>query len=536
MALSIASVREQLLNDEDAYWLDDHDFTNPVNPRNESASLSLILSQYGCDNQSVIELCDSYCKRMGMADEKEPGRPFPSSSNESKLMQWAQDKGMDTMVEPASWGADGLRGLMATTEIKPGSVVISMPYDLLINYESIWASDLGRVRQRIPGLGEEAAALIWTMVDRYDTDSPFIPFWSSLPPSFGTGLSIGRVAIDQIHPECSLRMDIEVAQRHLKEQYDSLQSVFTALCQAYPTFIQPSLFTWQSFLWAAELWYAYSITCLLPSDKEGNKEGNTVGEEGKREPCLVPFVSLMNHNPMAPHIVHFSKIDPVTRRLNLMAFRSCTIGSQVFLSYGALPNSKLLTFYGFVPSCNPFDFVPLSKLNCSQDKDTGDLRMNLLKMGNIDLGIQKIKMPLGLSQGGLNQRLPFELKACLRLLTATRAELVQLEAKCGGGGRGGGKKPKAGDNALRRDKREALRRELRGELSIETELAALGLLHSELSSLKTSLTESSLHKPRNEGDGEMEGDSSFVVISHFEQWRTGQLEAINWGLEISKLN
>ena len=47
--------------------------------------------------------------------------------------------------------------------------------------------------------------------------------------------------------------------------------------------------------------YAYAITVRFPG--------------GKEQPCLVPFVGLMNHNGGAPHIVHFSKVDEASKTL-----------------------------------------------------------------------------------------------------------------------------------------------------------------------------------------------------------------------------
>ncbi len=44
--------------------------------------------------------------------------------------------------------------------------------------------------KRIPGLDEQSAAVLWTMVDRHDTDSPWAPFWRALPQAFGTGLGV----------------------------------------------------------------------------------------------------------------------------------------------------------------------------------------------------------------------------------------------------------------------------------------------------------------------------------------------------------
>ena len=45
----------------------------------------------------------------------------------------------------------------------------------------------------------------------------------------------------------------------------------------------------------------------------------------------------------------------------LMLFRPAAAGQEVTLSYGPLPNAKLLLFYGFTVQNNPFDsaVVPL---------------------------------------------------------------------------------------------------------------------------------------------------------------------------------
>jgi len=48
----------------------------------------------------------------------------------------------------------------------------------------------GKALQRIPNLSEEAAAVVWTMIDRVDDESPYAPYWASLPSTFGTALSV----------------------------------------------------------------------------------------------------------------------------------------------------------------------------------------------------------------------------------------------------------------------------------------------------------------------------------------------------------
>ena len=80
--------------------------------------------------------------------------------------------------------------------------------------------------------------------------------------------------------------------------------------------------------------------------------------DGSCQECLVPYASLLNHSPY-PHIVQYGQLDPATGMLAFPLFRPISKGQQCFLSYGPLPNLKLLLFYGMAVPDNPHDVVPL---------------------------------------------------------------------------------------------------------------------------------------------------------------------------------
>ena len=50
-----------------------------------------------------------------------------------------------------------------------------------------------------------------------------------------------------------------VAVQHIKEQYAALKPVLDALVTAYPQFLQAAWFSWEAYLWAVQLWYAYAM-------------------------------------------------------------------------------------------------------------------------------------------------------------------------------------------------------------------------------------------------------------------------------------
>ena len=73
---------------------------------------------------------------------------------------------------------------------------------------------------------------------------------------------------------------------------------------------------------------------------------------------MVPFACHVNHSPR-PHCVRYGRLNPRTQTLDYPAFRPCSKGQQVYISYGPVPNLKLMCYYGFAVPCNPHDLVML---------------------------------------------------------------------------------------------------------------------------------------------------------------------------------
>ena len=47
--------------------------------------------------------------------------------------------------------------------------------------------------------------------------------------------------------------------QHIKDQYDALKPILYALVAAYPAHFEAAWFTWEAYLWAVQLWYAYAM-------------------------------------------------------------------------------------------------------------------------------------------------------------------------------------------------------------------------------------------------------------------------------------
>lgn len=73
---------------------------------------------------------------------------------------------------------------------------------------------------------------------------------------------------------------------------------------------------------------------------------------------MYPFVDMFNHDcTIDPESTVFKAKYNVSQVLALKEYNK---GDHVCITYGHLCNEKLLSKFGFVPSYNPFDFVPMS--------------------------------------------------------------------------------------------------------------------------------------------------------------------------------
>jgi hypothetical protein len=367
----------------------------PLNPRNEAAALSAILCGAptrlaqvvvgGGDaarsrRQELDALAASYMRRTGgpVAEEQHVTADTDAVDEATAtLAAWALGEeappgAPPAAVAPAVFSDPSTkrrwRGLVATRDLSPGEAALSLPLSapkqaqqqpLAITYSSARSSDLGKALAAL-SLDDESLALLFTMADRHDPDSYHAPFWRALPQDWlGTPLGVGvsDKAVEHALGGTPLGARCAEARTHLQKAYASLLPAITALVRAYPQHLKAAWFSRGSFLWAAELWYAYAMQLALSSDADAAAAGAAADQRPSPSspsssssapsavPALVPFTSLANHSAW-PHAVAYSdcSTDGVQR---VRVFRPVLKGEELLISYGPHANDELLLFYGF---------------------------------------------------------------------------------------------------------------------------------------------------------------------------------------------
>uniref|UniRef100_A0A1D1YF49 Putative ribulose-1,5 bisphosphate carboxylase/oxygenase large subunit N-methyltransferase, chloroplastic n=1 Tax=Anthurium amnicola TaxID=1678845 RepID=A0A1D1YF49_9ARAE len=298
----VQAARILLLDEVELYFVEDDD-PGPFSPRNELESLNSLLLL---------------------------------------LLKWGEEQGVKTKLKICHFKGAG-RGAVALQNIDVGATALEIPQSFIVCEELVYKSAMFDILKNLDGITAETMMLLWSMKERHDSNSQFKVYFDTLPKEFKTGLSFGIDALAALEGTVLLE-EILQAKEHLHNQYDAL---CPALCTNYPKVFQPELYTWDQFLWACELWYSNSMKVVF--------------SDGKMRTCLVPIAGLLNHS-FCPHILRYGKVDSATNSLKLNLSRPCREGEQCYLSYGSLPSSHLVTFYGFLPQEmheNPYDVIPL---------------------------------------------------------------------------------------------------------------------------------------------------------------------------------
>ncbi|CAL8469431.1 g8972 [Coccomyxa elongata] len=278
---------------------------------------------------------------------------------EAAFTEWLHEGGANIYGVEAAAVPEGYRGVVAISDIEPGSILVRVPERLLVSAhsakkEKVFA-EASSANPPIPSSQVLAAHLLHEVSK--GSQSFWGPYFASLPRQY-TCLSYFTTEDAQ---ELQVAYAVEVA----KSVAEALRSDYTSVKPLLNALGLPAKFkTLGAWRWAAAT--VASRTMHLPDDAAG---------------ALMPFGDLHNHRspPAAtqpdlgilaqgqPTIDSLDstdssgtgRFDTELREYQLYAQTRYWPGEQVFLSYGAHTNLELLEHYGFVLEDNPYDTAQL---------------------------------------------------------------------------------------------------------------------------------------------------------------------------------
>lgn len=404
----LVAARIFCLSHDELYFLEcPTELRKALNHRNEAASLSLIQQKLAENDLSAKRhgtfLKDLNAYSSSLWEQFRDMSSFPLETGEfdqgqdtKHFLRWSVDRGIRSRLVVGNFQPHGIRGCMAEKDIEVGEDILSIPREILLYDETVLNTDVGKMLSVIPGLSMDNLLILFTMIDRWDTDSIWRPFWKQLPNEFRTGISFHHSVVDLLRGSAAYD-EIKKAQSHIESQYQACTYLFDILVSAYPTYLSQDMFTYEKYVWAVELWYSYAFEIEFPPSI-------------KSKTVMVPFACLVNHSPW-PHVVRYGKMDMKSNCLRYPSFRPCRKGEQVFISYGPVPNMKLIAYYGFVIEENPHDIVPLTFEISKQSEKVQQA-----------LDAMSVNLEHNLQHGPLSRKL----KACLRVLVSNSNELEDI--------------------------------------------------------------------------------------------------------------
>jgi hypothetical protein len=274
----------------------------------------------------------SFVRRLGapvQARNPEEMENTLLNSSEKTLAAWFRQEG--GRINGAAFGVrNGLRGLFANRDIRKGDVVMHVPRHLYLTVEGASHTALGlRLKERGP-VGTHTMIGMEMIRGRHNACF-WAPMINATPGTFD-----GRPENWQ-RPDWNLLAG-SAAQRLGRSYWRYMVRQFKLVRNALPRHERPSL---RDFRWA----YQASATRTFTLTIDGHK---TCG--------MVPLAEMFNH-AIEPNCQWGGDH---SRHFDITAKRDIAEGTELTITYGRVPGTRLLGQYGFFIDDNPHDTATLA--------------------------------------------------------------------------------------------------------------------------------------------------------------------------------
>ncbi|GFR61317.1 SET domain containing 4 [Elysia marginata] len=244
-----------------------------------------------------------------------------------------RERAMNSLLKPCDFKETG-RGLQAMQKIDPGDIIVSIPLNCLITVHTVLATHIGsHIKRNKKRFTPQQILTIFLVIESCrGTESPWSPYIETLPDNYSTPLYFSSEEIALLNSQPRKQAEA------LKERFSRAKQLITKFIEEN-TLWPAHCFTEERLRWAwstVDTRSVYLHTDPHPLIDIDPEESNV---------ALAPFLDLLNHTDSAKMTAYVNKKCDCYEILTGDVFNKY---DQVFISYGAHDNSKLLINYGFV--------------------------------------------------------------------------------------------------------------------------------------------------------------------------------------------
>ncbi|KAI9492403.1 hypothetical protein BDB00DRAFT_765520 [Zychaea mexicana] len=223
--------------------------------------------------------------------------------------------------------------MMATSDIEPGEVIVSVPKQFLICNDT-----LQKVYGQHPLSMHQLLALHLCFLKR-DPNSWWKPYVDLLPSHFNT-MPVKYPKILADHLPTSLKDEVSQQIRKLESDYASALR-FLKMRNLHETV------SYEEYEWA---WLCVNTRCIHMSTMDATAKGGNI--------AMAILLDFLNHSWEAKIESGFNVRTQCFEIRTLTPYKK---GEQVFINYGPHDNMAILREYGFVIPDNVFNYVSLDQ-------------------------------------------------------------------------------------------------------------------------------------------------------------------------------
>lgn len=255
------------------------------------------------------------------------------------------------------------RGVYSTKNLRANDLMISLPIESMISivtmerdagFTQVMRHTFAEKNQLVTSQSLLAIYLLYLKHHRRKMD-----YIHTVPASFSVPYFCTTAELSQII--APILEKISSQQQTIHTDFECFAHCFGQMCCSHCNrqyFCD--IFTLTEFEWA--FFAANSRSVYFSPDIVAQLlEGSELRSWLKDEPtlALAPFLDLLNHSSEAKTIVEFKIPSAQRGQYELYTAKAFPKYDQIFISYGALDNVKLLTDYGFFLPNNPNDFIEI---------------------------------------------------------------------------------------------------------------------------------------------------------------------------------